>query len=143
MTTSQTSFLAEPAGDNKVSQRVLGYVSEMARSDLYNLILTAFEDSKLPKNTIAKRLGKDPAWLTRVLGAPGNWTIDTVAELLFAIDGSVLDVDKCWPEREIVSNMSPNDFLTEHMGNSTVMQFRPNRTTTSSGPSTVVIEAKR
>lgn len=32
---------------------------------------------------------KDPGHLNRLLNAPGNWTLDTVSDLLFAICGGV------------------------------------------------------
>ncbi|MDQ0558669.1 hypothetical protein QO004_000444 [Rhizobium mesoamericanum] len=54
--------------------------------------------------TLAARLGKDPAQISRLLGAPGNWTIDTVAELLFAVDGSLLTAGSICAAEEPLAN---------------------------------------
>lgn len=37
---------------------------------------------------VAKRLGKRPEQITRWLGVPGNWTLDTVSDLFLAISAS-------------------------------------------------------
>jgi|JI10StandDraft_1071094.scaffolds.fasta_scaffold331781_3 hypothetical protein len=92
-TTSQTSFLAEPRGEHRLSPRVLAYVAEATRDALFDLITRRFMESGLTKAGLAKRLGKDASQVTRLLSLPGNWTIDTCAELLFAIDGSMLSVN--------------------------------------------------
>lgn len=106
-----TSILAEPIGEDPISQRTLGYVSEGARDDMFDLVLRNCVESGISKATLARRLGKDPAQVSRLLGAPGNWTIDTVAELLFAIDGRILKVDSCWPMREPISNQRYSQWI--------------------------------
>ncbi|OMQ42074.1 hypothetical protein BKP54_25375 [Ensifer sp. 1H6] len=100
-----TSILARPTGDEKVSKRAIGYASESAREELFDLVLRNCVESGVTKATLARRLDKDPAQITRLLGAPGNWTIDTVAELLFAIDGSLLSASSFQPLDEPVGNM--------------------------------------
>lgn len=106
MSTSQgISILAEPQGTAQISQRSLGYVAEAARDAMFDVVVRACIESGVSKATLAKRLKKDPAQVSRLLGAPGNWTIDTCAELLFAIDGSMLSVDRFWPMQEAKSNM--------------------------------------
>lgn len=104
MTTSPTSFLVEPEGDNPVGPRALGYVSEATRDAIYDFIIQRLLESGISRATLARRLDKDASQLSRTLGAPGNWTIDTCAELLFAIDGSTLKFGQSWPLREKRSN---------------------------------------
>lgn len=84
------SFLAKPVGDDRISERALGYVTEAAREDAFDLVVSACVEAGVQRAAIARRLGKDPAQVTRLLNAPGNWTVDTISELLFAIDGSLL-----------------------------------------------------
>jgi len=98
------SILAEPAGEERLSARTLAYVSEAARDQLYDLVVQNCIETGVTKATLAKRLGKDPAQISRLLGAPGNWTIDTFAELLFAINGSMLQASSYLPLRAAVSN---------------------------------------
>lgn len=99
MTTSDNrTMLARPQGDAPVSERALGYVSASLRLEMYQLVLTAFREAKISQSTLAKRLGKRPEQVSRLLSGPGNWTIDTVAQLLFAIDGSLGRITQRWPD---------------------------------------------
>ncbi|WP_157790676.1 hypothetical protein [Agrobacterium albertimagni] len=100
-----TSMLARPEGDSEISRRAIAYASESARQELYDLVVRNCVESGVTKATLAKRLNKDPAQVSRLLGAPGNWTIDTVAELLFAIDGSLLKAGSFVAAEEAVANM--------------------------------------
>lgn len=100
------SFLAEPVVGQRISPRSLAYISEATRDALYDFIIQRFVESGLTKAELARRLGKDAGQLTRTLGAPGNWTIDTCAELLFSIDGSMLTFGQSWPLRERPTNRS-------------------------------------
>jgi len=36
---------------------------------------------------LAEKIGRDPAWVSRNLRAPGNWTLRTLGELVVALDG--------------------------------------------------------
>jgi transcriptional regulator with XRE-family HTH domain len=36
---------------------------------------------------LANKIGRDPAWVSRNLRAPGNWTLRTLGELVVALDG--------------------------------------------------------
>lgn len=90
MTTSlQTTFLSEIArGDHPISENTLAYLQERAKSRLYDYVLKKFlEEEKcgLTRAQLARRIGKSPEVITRMLGAPGNWTIETLADLLVGI----------------------------------------------------------
>lgn len=98
------SILAEPIGNERLSPRTLAYVAESAREQLYDLVVQKCIETGVSKATLAKRLGRDPAQISRLLGAPGNWTIDTFAELLFAINGSMLQASSYLPLRAALSN---------------------------------------
>jgi hypothetical protein len=100
----QIAFLAKPEGDEQISEFAFGYVSEAAREEIFDYIVKAMIESGITKATLAKRLGKDPAQVTRILQAPANWTVDTLAELLFAIDGRMFRPDAYLPSHEPVAN---------------------------------------
>ena len=38
---------------------------------------------------IVKAIGRQPAWVSRNLRAPGNWTLRTIGELIEALDGEL------------------------------------------------------
>ena len=41
----------------------------------------------MTQKDLAHRIGRDPAWVSRSLAAPGNWTLRTAGELIQALDG--------------------------------------------------------
>jgi transcriptional regulator with XRE-family HTH domain len=76
-----------PDGETPISPNVLTYVKAMSRNDAHAVLLDVFKASGLSQATLARRLGRRPEIVNRWLGAPGNLTIDSLAELLFAIGG--------------------------------------------------------
>jgi hypothetical protein len=83
------SLLSEVLTSPKLSNSTLVYFQERFRIRLHELVLQAFAaceaTSGLTKAEIARRLEKDPAQITRWLGAPGNLTTDTISDLLLAM----------------------------------------------------------
>ena len=65
--------------------------------------------SGFTKRKIAETLDRDPAWVSRALSGPGNWTLRTFGELVEALDGHI-EV-KVLPREEIVE--SNYDFHAE------------------------------
>lgn len=97
--------LAKPVESAALSPRAVGYVTENARAEVFDLVVRNCIETGISNALLAKRMGKDPSQISRLLGAPGNWTIDTIAKLLFAIDGRFLSVDSYWPQDEPRANM--------------------------------------
>lgn len=115
ITSLASSILAEPQGDEQISPKSIAYASENARTQLHDLVLRTCEDAGISKATLAKRLGKDPAQISRLLGGSGNWTIDTAAQLLFAANGSLLEAHAYLPLRQAHSNnRAPQCFNDEN-----------------------------
>lgn len=89
MTYSQkNSVLSEIQGEAAISPGTLAYLCERVRNDFYDYVMSRFRDeeaSGLTKTDLARRIGKTPDRISHILGAPGNWTLDTVTELLIAI----------------------------------------------------------
>ena len=54
------------------------------RLRLYEAVIKEFLESGVTKAELARRIGRKPEQITRWLGAPGNWTLDTVSDLLLA-----------------------------------------------------------
>jgi hypothetical protein len=89
MTTSKNGIgLSSPSGTERVPLGTLGYFQSRNRHNIYDLVLSEFAQSGLSQADIARRLGKRPEVVCRWLGGPGNWTLDTVSDLLFAISGA-------------------------------------------------------
>ncbi len=43
----------------------------------------------MTQQDLAVRLGKDPAWVSRKLSGPSNWTLHTLGDLVDALDGEI------------------------------------------------------
>ena len=80
--------LSDPAGDEAIPNVTLAYFQARHRSRIYEAILREFLKSGITQASLARRMGKRPEQVNRMLGAPGNWTLDTVSDLLFAISGA-------------------------------------------------------
>jgi hypothetical protein len=59
------------------------------------------------KRKIAQRLKKDPAQLTRWLAAPSNLTLDTISDLLLALDAEMDYRIVRFRDRETANEMHP------------------------------------
>jgi hypothetical protein len=81
--------LSNPTGSDRVPVGTLGYFQARNKRRAYSLVMKEFKKSGLSQADLARRLGKGPDVVCRLLAAPGNWTLDTVSDLLFAISGSV------------------------------------------------------
>jgi hypothetical protein len=78
--------------DGRVHDETLWFYRRALRLDLYEFVLENFHrleaTRQLTKRKLADRLGKNPSQITRWLAEPGNWTLNTVSDLLvgMAID---------------------------------------------------------
>jgi len=86
MTTSQKiPFLTEILADDPIPLGKLAYFRERFRDRLYELVVEEFLKSGMTRAELARRISRKPEQVTRWLGAPGNWEIDTVSDMLLAI----------------------------------------------------------
>jgi hypothetical protein len=98
MTTSQQTFtLSKPVGDDPVPAGTLGYFRARNKQKVYGLVLKEFKKSGLSQADLARRLRKAPEVVCRLLGSPGNWTLDTVSDFLFAISAAEPKYDLMYP----------------------------------------------
>lgn len=74
---------------NKITPRDIFYFRQRQKSKVFHSVLASFvelaKSKGLTKKELAKRLNKDPAQLTRWFSGPGNWTLDTISDLLLAM----------------------------------------------------------
>jgi transcriptional regulator with XRE-family HTH domain len=89
MSTSQTTGLSEPVGADKISVGTLGYIRARHRQRAYDLVIREFKKSGMTQADLARRLGKSPEVISRLLARPSNWEADTFSDLLFAISGAI------------------------------------------------------
>lgn len=89
MTTYQTAPVwTEVLNAPHLSKKALGYFRARLKNRLHQLILGEYlklEANGLTRAKLARRVCKRPEQITRLLGAPGNWELDTVSDLLLAM----------------------------------------------------------
>ena len=85
-----TSRLSKPQGRKRISDANLAYLQTRNRLRLFSLVNEEFQKSGLSQADLAARLGKGTDRICKLLGAPGNWTLDTASDLIFAITGGTL-----------------------------------------------------
>ena len=100
--------------DDTIPPIAIEYFRARIKNEAHDHILRTFDrlqsERGINKVFLARRLGKDPAQIHRLLGAPGNWTLETVADLLMAMgQASIIDSEDavlrlrhnvCTPEYE-------------------------------------------
>lgn len=62
-------------------------------SAIWRLWKKISQEQGLDQQWLADRMGTDKARVSRLLKAPGNWTIDTVADLLEAMESRLTDFE--------------------------------------------------
>ncbi len=96
MPTSPTSFLSEILEGTRIPLGKRAYFQERLRNRVYDLIVTEFlrmsEKTGLTQKELGKRVGKGPDQINRWMSSPGNWTLDTVSDLLLGIAGAELEI---------------------------------------------------
>jgi hypothetical protein len=110
MTTYQeTSISSKLTSGDPLSVGVLGYFRERQRLRLYELVMREFLRTGITKAELARRMGRKPEQITRWLGAPGNWTLDTISDLLLAISGGELSASVTHPFAAVHEAPAPQE----------------------------------
>jgi len=134
MTTPPTSLLSEPAGAERVPLGTLAYFRARSRGRVYDLVVGEFVRSGLSQADLARRLGKGPDVICRWLGSPGNWSLDTVSDLLFAISGAEPTLGVRYPLKEARKNYDRPEWLESSSVLSLESEPRTANTATVSTP---------
>src|SRR6476661_6562493 len=112
MTTSNNDIaLSEPTGSERIAPAVFGYFQARNKHNAYDLVMDEFSQSGLSQADLARRLGKGTDLVCRLLGGPGNWTLDTLSDLMFAISGAVPVYDKDYPLKKPRRNQVGPEWL--------------------------------
>jgi hypothetical protein len=80
-------LFAEILDDTKtIPEETLAYFRRRLRLYLHEMVVDKFyQREDMNQADLARRIGKRPEVINRLLGAPGNWTLDTVSDLLIAM----------------------------------------------------------
>jgi hypothetical protein len=119
MRTFQSTSLSEPKKGERIPEGTLGYFRSRNKHRIYSLVVSEFKASGITQIELARRLGKGTDLICRLLRSPGNWTLDTLSDLLFAISGAEAALDIEYPLRSIKQppkisvKMEPTDSVLE------------------------------
>ena len=131
MTTLQTLFFSElEAGHNgpPIPEAKRVYFQTRLRNRVFNFILNKFlkeTRNGLTKAGLARRIGKTPDVINRMLGAPSNLTLDSVSDLLIGIAAQELKLDSDSPLIQAPTNYDPSDWIKIMGENSSQSKPRP------------------
>ena len=85
------TFLSPPrASENRASRDRADYGFARLRDQVFDAVTALWRRRKaegLSQKELADQIGRDPAWVSRSLAAPGNWTLRTAGELIQALQG--------------------------------------------------------
>ncbi len=78
------------ASESRASRDRADYGFARLRDQVFDAVTALWRRRKaegLTQKELAVRIGRDPAWVSRSLTAPGNWTLRTAGELIQALEG--------------------------------------------------------
>lgn len=90
MTTSQeNTFLSDVLSGDTIPQAKMSYFRGRLANRFHALVLEEFSrlesEGKISRADLARRISREPAQITRWLGTSGNWTFDTLSDLLLGM----------------------------------------------------------
>ncbi len=108
-----TSDLSKPSGQEPIPATTEAYIRTRNRMHAFTLVQKEFQKSGISQADLAARMRKGTDRVCRLLGAPGNWTLDTVADLLFAISGAEVNYGLSYPFNKPKRNLRQPAWLDE------------------------------
>ena len=88
---SQTTPISSEArgADTAISVAMLAYFRGRFGNKIHELVLAEFaaqeREGKTSRAELARKIRRKPEQITRWLGSPGNWTLDTLSDLLLGM----------------------------------------------------------
>lgn len=118
--------MANTSRTSRLTEREIFYFRQRYKNRVFQAVAAFFAaraEGGLTKSELAARLGKDPAQVTRWFSGPGNWTLETVSDLLLAMNAEmsseVLELHAKEPQGEpfiVRSAVLCDDIRREHNG---------------------------
>lgn len=109
-TSRNPTTLSDPNVGLPISQSDLAYVRTRNRLTAFKAVREEFRRSNLSQSQLAERLKMDAGRLSRLLSAPGNWTMDTMADLMWAISGARIKYSVEYPLQKPQRNATKPDW---------------------------------
>jgi hypothetical protein len=117
------SFLTEVLDGKPISVGKKEYFRARLQSKFHQLVVSEFirqEDQGLTRAELARRIGKRNEVISRLFGAPGNWTLNTASDLLLGM-GAEPELGVHHFEQPIVQVPNEYDSSNYALGSAQVM----------------------
>lgn len=73
----------------KIPKKTLESARFITRQRLHYAVLRAWVENSMTIDIAAEMLGRKRAWVAGIINEPGEWTIDTVSDLLFVVGAEI------------------------------------------------------
>jgi hypothetical protein len=112
MTTYQTTWsIIDTSADDEIDIGQLAYFRQRFRNEIHQAVLKRFIElvdyHGFTQARLAKKLGKKPSQISRWLAAPGNWTMDSISDVLLAMNSEPTSEVRC------LDNLPRQNFTVE------------------------------
>jgi hypothetical protein len=131
MTTSLTEYLTSEAHEfDSVDVGDLAYFRERFRNRVHSLMLQTFREKEttgLTRCELSRLMHKRPEQVTRILGAPGNLTLETISDFFLALglEPEVSAVDLKRPRSHNYEHELAGFVVTKQENASNAIHIRP------------------
>ena len=75
-------------------ERMKNFQRERLEMEITELICNLMEQEKVSRAELARRLGKSRPYITKILQSGNNLTVDTIADIFFALGRSLRVIDR-------------------------------------------------
>jgi len=110
--------------NKKLSERDILYYRYRFQNRVYQSVIAYFamraEQDGLTKAILASIMDKEPSQITRWFSGPGNWTLDTVSDLLLGMDAEMSVNPITFSNYEVVN---PVALMTQNKSSPTVVTY--------------------
>lgn len=91
---------AKSWGPPEIHAWAFDYMAQRAKWHAFDLVMDEYKRSGISEAELERRLSvrHGKAWVSQALSSPTSWTIETLAELLFAISGAEPKFSVGFPE---------------------------------------------
>ena len=110
-TSAKTFSMSKPKGGEKLPDWTIAYFRQRNKNRVHSLVVKAMKEIGISQAELARRLGRRPDVVCRWIGAPGNWTLDTVSDLLLAINGLEVAYSTSDPSDGLKRNFASPDWV--------------------------------
>ncbi len=132
MTISRDTWLYKPTSDERVPYATQGYMRSRFRNHVHSLLLRELKKSGLTQAQLARRAGKRPDIVCRLIGTPANIELNTLSDLLFAMGGGEPRMAVAYPLEAPPRNSQRPEWLKEKADSVPPTEFEETPPSTSS-----------